>query len=173
MPYYRCELASTLTAESAMARIKSAVGPEPSFRQLFQRAIGRDSTASAPFIGNVEGDSFRVRRDIRYRNDFRPVIRGHVTSVPTGARIRVTMALQPAVAVFMFLWFSAFALVGLSAWTSPGTPGSTPAGLAPVAMLIFGGVLVGGGFFPEALKARRLLEQTLAAPATAGRQRLT
>jgi hypothetical protein len=161
MPYYRCELASTLNAESATARIKAAVGPEPSFRQLFQRAIGRDSTASPPFIGKVEGGYFRVRRDIRYRNDFRPVIRGHVTSVPTGARIRVTMFLQPAVAVFMFIWFSGFALVARSAWTSPSTPGGTPAGLAPGAMLVFGGVLVGGGFFSEALKARRLLEQVL------------
>ena len=161
MPYYRCELASALTAESAMARITAAVGPEPSFRQLFQRAIGRDATASPPFIGKVEGDHFRVRRDIRYRNDFRPVIRGQVTSMPTGACVRVTMFLQPATAVFMFIWFSAFAVLGLNAWISPSASGGTPAGLAPVAMLIFGGVLVGGGFFSEALKAKRVLEQVL------------
>jgi hypothetical protein len=168
MPFYRCELASNLTAESAIARIKAAVGPEPTFRQLFQRSLGRGSTAGPPFIGKIEGGQFRVRRDIWYRNDFRPVITGRVMSGPTGVRIRVTMFLQPAVAVFMLIWFCGFALAGLSVWTSPSTSRCTQTALAPVAMLIFGGVLVGGGFFPEALKARTLLEQALATEQTSG-----
>jgi hypothetical protein len=156
MPFYRCELAANLTAESAIARIRTAVAPPPSFRQLLQRTLGRDSTTSPPFIGNVEGDRFRVRRDVWYRNDFRPVITGRVTSVPGGVRIHVTMFLQPAVAVFMFIWFLGFGLVARFSAQS----GS----LSPVAMLLFGGFLVGGGFFPEALKARRILEEVLKRP---------
>ena len=164
MPFYRCELTANLTAESAIARLKAAVGPEPSLKQLFQRALGRDSTASPPFIGKVEGDYFRVRRDIWYRNDFRPVITGYVTKVPTGVRIRVTMFLKPAVAVFMFIWFSGFVLAaGISAWTLLRTPRAEQPGLlfAFMAMPIFGSVMVAGGFFPEAVKARKLLEQVL------------
>src|SRR5262245_968497 len=108
MPFYRCELAAHLTEESAIARIQAVVGPEPSFRQWFQRALGRDSAARPPFIGKVEGACFRFRRDIWYRNDFRPIVTGRVTSVPTGVRIHVTMFLQPAVAVLMSIWFAAF-----------------------------------------------------------------
>ena len=148
MPFYRCELAANLTAESALARLKAVVGPEPSFPQFFQRALGRDSTARPPFIGQVEADHFRVRRDIWYRNDFRPVITGHVMSVPAGVRVRVTMFLKPATAVFMFIWFSGFAFVGFSALRTP--EGTQQALISPVAMLLFGVVLVGCGFVPEA-----------------------
>jgi hypothetical protein len=166
MPFYRCELATNLTAESAIARIKAAVGPEPSFRQRFRRGLGRDSAARPPFIGKVEGSDFRFRRDIGYRNDFRPIVTGHVTSVPDGVRIRVSMFPRPAVAVFMFIWFGGFGLVaGSGALTVLRTARSAQPGLlSPVAMLIFGAVLVGVGFLPEALKARKLLEQALATP---------
>ena len=164
MPFYRCELATNLTAESAIARIKAAVGPEPSFRQ-FRRGLGRDSAARPPFIGTIEGSDFRFRRDIWYRNDFRPIVTGRVRSGPSGVRIRVTMFLRPAVAIFMFIWFAGFGLVAASsALTFLRTPrGAHPGLLSPVAMLLFGAVLVGVGFFPEAVKTRRLLEQTLAA----------
>ena len=165
MPFYRCELATNLTAESAIARIKAAVGPEPSFRQ-FRRGRGQDSAARPPFIGTVEGSDFRFRRDIWYRNDFRPIVTGRVTSAPAGVRIRVTMFLRPAVAVFMFIWFAGFGLVAASsALTFLKTPrGTQPGLLSPVAMLLFGVVLVGVGFVPEAVKTRRLLEQMLATP---------
>jgi len=77
------------------------------------------------------------------------------------------MFLQPATAVVMLIWFSGFGLLaGVNTWTFLRTGrGAQPGLLSPVAMLIFGAVLVGGGFFPEALKARRLLEQLLATPA--------
>jgi hypothetical protein len=170
MPFYRCELAANLTAESALARIKAAVEPPPTFWQLLQRAVGRGPAAVPPFVGNVEGDRFRVRRVTWYRNDFRPIVTGRVMSVPTGVRVRVTMFLQPAVAVFMLVWFSAFGLAaGVGAWTYLRTPrDAQPGSLAPLAMLIFGTLLVGGGFFPEALKARRVLEQVLETEQTSG-----
>jgi hypothetical protein len=167
MPFYRCELAASLTAESAIARIQAAVGPPPTFRQLFQRALGRGpAVGDPPFIGQVDGSQFRVRRDIWYRNDFRPIVTGRVTSVPAGVRIRLSMFLQPAVAVFMLVWFAAFGLAAAAgALNFLTTPKDAHTGLlAPVAMLIVGAVLVGAGFFPEALKARQLLEQALAAP---------
>jgi hypothetical protein len=90
-----------------------------------------------------------VRRDIWYRNDFRPIVTGRVTSVPTGVRVSVNTFLHPAVAMFMAIWFSGVGLVaGLGAWTYLRTPPNAHTwSLIPVAMLIFGVVLVGGGFF--------------------------
>ena len=102
MPFYRCELAANLTAESAMARIRAMITPRPSPWNGFQRSF---TIPIFPFIGTVEGDRFRVRRDIRYRNSFLPIVLGRVRTVPTGVRVGVTMFLHPTVAVFMLVWF--------------------------------------------------------------------
>ena len=163
MPFYRRELTTNLPAESAIARIKAAVGPAPSGRRMFRRSVGQDVLASPPFVGTVEGDRFRVRRDITYRNSFLPVVSGRVVNVPSGVRVSVTMYLQPAIAVFMLVWFC-----GVGAATVVAIPRLLiPCGHVQLelfilpAMLVFAVVLVGCGFFPEALKARRLLEQVL------------
>ena len=118
------------------------------------------------FIGTANGDRFRFRRDIRYRNSFLPVVLGRVTTVPTGVRVDVIMFLHPIVAVFMLVWFSGVGYaVGLTAWTLLRTPRDAPIGfLVAMAILVFGVVLVGTGFFSEAREARRLLEQALATP---------
>jgi integrase len=54
-----------------------------------------------PFIGTIRGDSFRMQRDIRYRNSFLPVIRVHVQAEGVGTRVTATMMLHPLVAIFM------------------------------------------------------------------------
>jgi len=163
MPFYRCALASNLTAESAIARLNAATGPVPSLWQFLTRNLSPRPSASPPFIGKIEGDRFKVRRDVRYRNSFLPIVTGRVASVPSGVRIDVTMSLHPAVAVFMLIWFSAVGLAAVvSAWTLLRGPRDEQLWfLMPWGMLIFGVVLVGGGFFPEAMRARRLLEQLL------------
>ena len=114
------------------------------------------------FVGAAKGDRFRVRRDIRYRNSFLPIVLGRVTAVPAGVRVEVTMFLHPIVAVFMLVWFSG---VGFAAWALLRTPRHAPIGFfGAVAILMFGLVLVGTGFFSEARKARRLLERALTTP---------
>ena len=166
MPFYRCELATNLTAESAMARIRAMIAPGPSRWNAFQRSFDRDSIPLRPFIGTAEGDRFRVRRDIRYRNSFLPIVLGRVSTVPTGVRVGITMFLHPVIAVFMLVWFSGIGYaVGLTAWRLLNTPRDAHVVfLVPAGMLIFGIVLVGTGFFSEAQQARRLLEHALAIP---------
>ena len=66
------------------------------------------------------------------------------------------MYLHPAVAVFMLLWLGA---VGLGAAAALSQVNRGGAALAPIGLLVFVVVLMLTGFYPEAIKARRLLEQ--------------
>jgi len=155
MPIYHFEIETCLTSQAAIARIRDMVGPPRSFLQ----GVWTGGAASPPFIGKVERDSFRVRRDIRYRNSFQPLIWGRITNEPMETHVNVTMFIHPVVALFMLLWFSG---IGSSVVTFSNP--LHPMLIVPAGLLIFGVALVCGGFFPEAIKARRLLEQGLAKP---------
>lgn len=102
-----------------------------------------------PFIGTVRDNSFKVRRDIRGRNSSLPMIRGQLTSTPTGTKIRVTMFLHPLAALFMVVWLG---FVGRGAWLNRSGPPILQWG-----MLVFGCVLIAVGFIPEVITAKRLI----------------
>ena len=123
--------------------------------------------ASPPFIGTVQDDSFRLRRDIRYRNSFLPLVWGRFISTPTGTRVSVTMFIHPLVALFMAFWLG---MVGYGALKDRSTPPVVLWG-----MFIFGLALTAGGFFPEAIKARRLISATVldSAANTVGKEPFT
>src|SRR5262249_1058658 len=149
-----------------MARIRGMIAPGPSRWNAFQRSFDRDSIPLRPFIGTAEGDRFRVRRDIRYRNAFLPIVLGRVSTVPTGVRVGVTMFLRPVIAVFMLLWFSSIGYaVGLSAWRLLNTPRDAHMMfLVPAGVLIFGVVFVGTGFFLEGRQGREAFGAAFALP---------
>jgi hypothetical protein len=106
-----------------------------------------------PFIGTVQDNSFKVRRDIRYRNSFLPMIWGRLISIPTGTRVRVTMSLHPLVAVFMLVWLG---FVGRGALVDRSGPPILLWG-----MFAFGVVLIAVGFIPEVITAKRLIALAL------------
>src|SRR2546425_2497227 len=138
MPIYWFELEARLGTQAAIARIKELVGPPRSFWTGFSFAAGDDATP--PFIGKIEGDSFRVRRDIHYRNSFLPLVWGRISSVPMGTHISVTMFLHPIVALFMAVLFFG---VGVGAWGffhAPRTPVHL-ASIVPGFLLLFWVVL--------------------------------
>ena len=158
MPIYRFEIEAGLTKQATIARIKELVGPPRSFwRGAKSFGLG---DAAPPFVGKVEGDSFRVRRDIRYRNSFVPLVWGHITSVPMGSRVRVTMFIHPFIAAFMSVWFYGVGFGAVAFFKEPDAVHRWAA-LLPLGLLFFGVALVCMGFFPEAIKARRLLEYAL------------
>ena len=69
------------------------------------------------------------------------------------------MYLRPAAAAFAVLWLGV-AASALSSALDTRVLGDVPT-LVPIGMFIFGFLLVLGGFYPEAIKARRLLEKGL------------
>lgn len=110
-----------------------------------------------PFLGTVKGSRFSLRRDAHYRNSFLPMLKGIVRPSPRGSRVIVVMHLHAVVLVFMLAWFGALGVSAVSVFASQGPV----VALAPGGLLIFGVVVTALGFYPEALKARRILEENL------------
>jgi hypothetical protein len=129
----------------------------PSVWQSVKESFVRGRELGVPFIGSVEGSTFHLRRDIRYRNSFLPQVRGRVEAMVGGSRIFVTMHLHPVVGVFMLIWLGGVGFGALAVLASAHV-GAGPT-LIPFGMLVFGIALTLGGFYPEAFKARRILEQ--------------
>jgi hypothetical protein len=155
MAYYRFELHSSAAAPRMLQRIRALTGIRPGY--WFSAAPDPSCT---PFIGTMDGPHFRIRRHIRYQNSFLPCIWGSIHPIAGGSRISVTMFLHPIIAVFMMVWLSIAAtgaigsLLVRSGWHTVAATRFFLAGLS--FMLI--------GFFVEAFKARRLLENAAATP---------
>jgi len=165
MPIYRFTVDARVSKQEAAARIRRLIREPRGFLESVRHSFGSSSGVEPPFLGKIDGDSFRVRRDIRYRNSFLPLVWGRISSVPAGTQVSVTMFLHPLVTAFVLFWLSA---VGFGAWrllTAPNVSHSSSA-FIPAAMFVFGVALTCGGFFPEALKARRLLEDAIQNPST-------
>ena len=159
MPFYRCRIESPLTSETVLLRVRGVVRETPGFFQSIKESWGSHNESSPPFIGTVDGATFRIHRDIRYRNSFLPRIRGSVVSLPSGSRLHLTMRIHPVVFVFMLFWQSLFGFLIVFVLMSPERSVRSVAVFA--GSFLFGIVLAVAGFFPEAIKARRLLEQCL------------
>jgi hypothetical protein len=107
------------------------------------------------FRGRVWPTGFRLWRITGIRNSFLPVIRGRL--IPTregGTDIKIFMTLHPLVAALVAIMFSTGVATAVSAIDS------TSRSVALVSCL-FGVVLVLGGFWSEAPKARRILSRIL------------
>ena len=154
MPYYRHQIETILSPDATISRIGSLIGDAP---QGFWASLKYSfKSPERPFLGKIDGYSFKVSRDIRYRNSFLPRIHGQVDPAPAGSMITLSMTLHPFVAIFMLFWLS---FTGVGAWQAVNTSqGQDPTVLVPIGMFIFGIMLVTLGFFPEAIKARRLIE---------------
>src|SRR5947199_9411015 len=98
MAIYRCELEARLGTQATIARSKELVWPPRSFWTGFSFGAGGDATP--PFIGKIEGDSFRVRRDIHYRNSFLRLVWGRISSVHMGYHMRITLFCHSFASIF-------------------------------------------------------------------------
>jgi hypothetical protein len=108
----------------------------------------------SPFVGEVDSSSFRLRRNIRYRNSLLPKVRGCVVPTAAGTEVRVTMVAPVVVLGFLLICGCAFTQLVAGREDASGTD-----------VLIAGVVLstaiasLIGGLAIEARKTRRLLER--------------
>jgi hypothetical protein len=156
MPFYRFEIEVNAQPPAVVERLRAIVRGKLSFRESLRQAFPFNKAEGAPFIGSVLDDSFKMRRNIRYRNSFLPMIRGRISSYGVGTRVSVTMFLHPVVVIFMIFWLGMVASVAFS------YPTLSP---IPWGMLAFGIALPVGGFIPEAIKAKRLITEAVSDPA--------
>lgn len=149
MPFYRFHVDVDVPPPIAAQRLRAVVQKGPTFWESFRMGWRLRYPSGPPFIGTVGDESFRMRRDIRGRNSFFPLVWGRLISTPTGTRVSVTMFLHPLVALFMTIWLG---IVGRGALADRSGP--------PVflwGMFIFGVALIAGGFIHEVITAKRLI----------------
>jgi len=169
MHLYHFQIQTHLTTPAVLERVSKLVREPPGFWQSINEAFDGGLVAAPPFIGRVAGNEFKCQRNIGYRNSFLPRITGRVESCPGGSEIDVKMSLHRATAVFMLIWLGGVAFAAIGIFSRGEVAGKA---FFPVAMFVFGVVLTLVGFYPEAIKARRLLEQHLA-PTIAQQARAT
>ena len=153
MPLYRFEFEVTEPLDTVVMRLQSATRSRRGFLETPRNVVAPSNEPEQPFVGTVGKSSFRIERDIHYRNSFLPQISGSVAPVSRGSRILLTMFIHPFVAVFMLVWLS---MAGFFVWEALAKDESSDIYFS-IAMFAFGVLLTLGGFVPEAVKAKRLL----------------
>ena len=116
------------------------------------------------FHGTITDNTFRIQRNIHYRNSFLPVIRGRVDPTESGSEIRLEMSIHPLVMAFLAVWF-AFVVLACLATLFGTIVGDSPfpllGRLLPWGMLLFGILLAIIPFRIETKKAKEKLESLL------------
>jgi hypothetical protein len=153
MPFWIVTLSTSLPLSEVEARIRPLIKPPDaaiSFRQ--------PEPGGPPFQGSFEPPNFKVSRRIRYRNSCLPVVHGNIRAGTICSEVRLFMHVHLLVLAFMCAWLG-LVLHSLSlsnfAWDESH--------LIPLGMALFAVVLTCGGFYPEALKAVRLVRNAISA----------
>jgi hypothetical protein len=150
--YY--DIQSSLNREQVVELLGSEVEP---------RKLPRFSRQHKTFEGKVTWRGFKITRIIHYRNSFFPIIHGSFEQGGTGIDIKIRMRLHPFVIAFMCFWFGCLGLgiCMLGVGVISGETEFSPSLLIPFGTLLFGWVLVSGGFWFEAKKAKALLNDIM------------
>lgn len=161
MPMYRFEIRSPLTVAKASQRLSGLMQPAPNFGTRVQELL-RNAPETTPLLGAVSNDSFRARPDSRNQNSFLPVVHGEILPSSQGTTVRVVVRLHLGVLVVL----AALYTFGVLATASPEAAGvgSTLDGLiclVAATFIVAAGLKV--GFYPEARRIRRTLEDALEA----------
>jgi len=124
------------------------------------------SKSERPFLGRVEMNEFRIRRNINYRNSFLPIIRGCIQAQERGSRVQGTMRPHALVLAFLVFWCAGVVVIGGAvSFAMLAESGRRADALLPVGMLLFAWLLTSIGFTFEARKAERVLRELVSTPA--------
>ncbi|MEA2489160.1 MAG: hypothetical protein QOH21_952 [Acidobacteriota bacterium] len=159
MPFYRCTITTPLTPDATAERLRGLIGPKPTLRERFAESFG-DAPARPPFAGSLSYGAFTATRILWYRNSFAPVIRGQYgTSGTGGTRIELFMTLRPLIIAFELLW----CVLVLSTTMPMIARGETLSDYLGLGMIAFALFVTIGGFYPEAIYAKRLIQRAMQA----------
>jgi hypothetical protein len=162
--YSRLSIQTRVTVIEAEEVLRRLVRPQTLARHPPDPDRATVGGADPPFVGWVEGHRFKFHRIIPYRNSFVPIVSGKIVPGEGGAILRGRLRLAHVVAVVMALWMAITASLAIASLAHVGETSNAVAAVFPVAMPLFGAVLVGVGFLPERRKALRLLSQAFGSP---------
>jgi hypothetical protein len=79
VPFCRFQIDVDAPPQVVVERLRSIVRDKPTFGESLRRMWPFGNPLGAPFMGSVQDESLKFRRDIRYRNSFLPMNWGRVT----------------------------------------------------------------------------------------------
>ncbi len=106
MPFYRFSIDTPLTPDEAMARLRPLIHERKrsGLLEAFEDEMLRSKDDVTPFVGKIDGYSFRVRRDQWKFLSENPRICGEVLRSPNGSRVRITLLPNSIVAIGLLVW---------------------------------------------------------------------
>ena len=116
---------------------------------------------TATFVGEVSKERLEFRRAFHGRNSFAPYIVGRIVQGPSGARIEAVLRPHTIALVFMAAWLvllTPWAVIGISQLLEQGARSEMGAWI-PLAMWVAIYPMCMLGYFPEALKMRKILRE--------------
>lgn len=124
--------------------------------------------STKPYEGEISGNMFIINRIIDYRNSFRPVITGQISTFAGQTQINVKMGLSIPVLIFISFWLGTLGLVcmgmlliGLLQIKEILQQGFPPELLIPFGMFIFGYLVIYIAFKVESIKSKEFLATLL------------
>lgn len=114
------------------------------------------------FIGEVGTAGFKIMSNIQYRNSFLPVITGSVRAEGSSSIITIKMRMHPLTSAFSVIWLSGvafFLLIGILIACVDRNASSLTLLCAAGGMLVFGQLLIRGGFCGPAKKALKRMKE--------------
>jgi predicted phage tail protein len=165
VPFYRFRIDVDRPPPVVAERLRSIGRNKPTFRESLRNMWPSGDLATTPFIGSVDVESFKIRRDIRYRNSFLPMIWGRIMPNGFGTQVSGIMFLHPLVALFMIFWLGMARFGAVSA--------ASMSSMVPSGVFLFGVTLMVGAFFPEAMKAKTLISDAVTKVTATTRQHIS
>ncbi|MBE9186595.1 hypothetical protein IQ270_18355 [Microcoleus sp. LEGE 07076] len=109
LPFESLTIASNLSFSEVWQKLDKIIEPPKTLKMALQF-----KKSHKPYEGTLSGNTFQIRRIISsYRNSFLPQITGEIHSQPFGCSLKIRMNLHLAVMVFMIVWMSVPASMGL------------------------------------------------------------
>ena len=154
LPKENITYSTRLKEEQIVKRLSDSIEPEKTFRFGI---FSRDSSKS--YEGQVNGQTFEIKRIIGYRNSFLPRISGIIERDFDGLKIKVKMRLPIFVVIFLCIWCGGVGLGCIASLTQAFRNSEfNPATLIPFGMLLFVYALTMGGFKYESNKSKKDLQ---------------
>jgi hypothetical protein len=144
LPYEKFEIVVADPLPQARERMLSKVGPKR-FWANFSSPVEHD------FRGDIDETSFKIWRNIHYRNSFLPILHGSFEQLPEGTRISVRMRLHLFVIAFLAVWIGTAILFALPFTTVAFWAEIGQAGIMVSAALL----MTYAGFWFEASKSKK------------------
>ena len=156
LPIENITYSSKLNVVEITSRLDEVIQAEKSFS--FLGVFGNSSDSA--YQGTFDGRIFEIKRAIRYRNSFLPIITGSIEKDFVGTVINVKMKLHVFVIVFMAVWLGGCAIASIAIIGSMLSNQSfEPVALMPLVMMLFGYAMVMGGFKYESIKSKKYFAQ--------------